>query len=511
MGLDSMLQILFMEDFKVRKRIGNIIRCVVFLTILVLSLYGINKVLETKTTMRNNIYTTTTTYNQFYKMQENTIDALFFGSSVAANAFIPQEIYNQYQIRTYNLATEQQSVFLSYYWLKEALRFQSPKVVILDTRFLFDIHPETPINTNEGLTRNCLDPMKWSKVKMEAVSELCKLDPAHSELSFYLTNIRFHDRWKAIQDHDMLFSDLQHNELKGYAPIKWYGPQEYTTFDHSGDYKKRVEPKPVMVTYLDKMVQLCKDHDIQLVLLSLPGNKMSDGYDNTLTDYAKTRSIDYYNLCETSLYQAIGAVLPKESVIEHGNLWGAMKISQFIGKMLAETYHVTGNVDEQYESTKEYYEQIIQNCELSLITDVDQYLEAIKDDRYTVFLSVYNDATLGLKESTKKALANLGLQKDLTGKYQWSYSAVISPEHGVLEELNENYPAVIRGSICNKRSLFTVSSSGALAGSSSIIQIDERSYSRGSRGMNIVVYDNQIGEVIDSVAFDTHGESGAVR
>ena len=88
---------------------------------------------------------------------------------------------------------------------------------------------------------------------------------------------------------------------------------------------------------------------------------------------------------------------------------------------------------------------------------------------------------------------------------------MISPEHGVLEELNENYPAVIRGSICNKRSLFTVSSSGALAGSSSIIQIDERSYSRDSRGMNIVVYDNQIGEVIDSVAFDTHDESGAVR
>ena len=117
-----------------RTHLGNIIRSAVFLFLLVISLYYINEMLLPKYTLKNNLWPMTSSYNQFYQMEEDSVDVLFLGSSVVVNAFSPQEIYDTYGIRSYNLASEEQSIFLSYYWLKEALRYQNPQVVVLDTR-----------------------------------------------------------------------------------------------------------------------------------------------------------------------------------------------------------------------------------------------------------------------------------------------------------------------------------------------------------------------------------------
>ena len=505
-----MLQILFTETFRMRKHISNWIRAVVFLLILIISLYGINQVIMPKYILKNSTWPTTSSYNQFYEMAENSIDVLFFGSSVAVNAFSPQEIYNDYGIRSYNLGSEQQSIFLSYYWLKEALRFQTPQVVVLDTRFLFELHPEDKINTVESLTRKCLDPMKWSEVKREAVSELCNIDESQSEMSYYLKNIRFHTRWSGLEEYDFVTEETQYSPLKGYSPIATYGPESYATFTSSGDTETKQEPQEVMQVYLDKMVDLCKTEGIQLVLVSLPNNLMNDAINNTLTAYANDNNIDYYNMCETSLYNSIGAELPRESMLDHENLWGAMKMSQYVGGLLQDTYHVAAVKDEQYESTREFYDHIIKNCELTHITDINEYLQAIDDDNYTVFISVRDDATGGLTDETKSGLSALGLC-DLTDKYRWRYVAVISPENGVQENLSENSPATLSGSIRNRNTFYTINSCGYLAAQSSSIIIDGTEYCRNTRGLNFVIYDNELMKVIDKVTFDTCGGSEAAR
>lgn len=511
MGMGFRRQILFTEDFKMHRSVLQVFKSVIFLTILIGSLGLINQILMPKYIMKNSTWPTTSSYHQFYEMEKDSVDVLFFGSSVAVNAFSPQEIYNQYGIRSYNLGSEQQSIFLSYFWLKEALRSQTPQVVILDTRFLFELHPENPINTIESLTRKCLDPMKWSSVKCEAVSDLCRIDETQSELSYYFTNIRFHTRWTGLTEYDMVREEVQYSELKGFGPIETYGPESYNTYTPSGDTKVRTDTHEVMQVYLDKTVELCRDKGIALVLVSLPGNRMQDGIHNTLTAYAEEKGIDYYNLCESENYQAIGAVLPRESVFDHENIWGARKMSDYIGNMLQNVYQVAAVQDEQYEHTKAFYEHIIQNCELPHITDINEYLQAIRDERYTVFIAVRDEASAGLTDPVKENLMALGLSEDLTGKYRWSYSAVISPEHGVTEMLTENEPARLSGSIRDRKTYYMVTSCGSLAGTSSSINIDGTEYCKNARGLNFVIYDNDLMKVVDRVAFDTCNTCGAVR
>ena len=320
-------------------------------------------------------------------LEKDSIDVLFLGSSVVVNAFIPQEIYNEYGIRSYNLGSEQQSIYLSYYWLKEALRFQKPKAVVLDLKYMWNIHPNDVINTVEPLARKCLDPMKWSSVKFEAVHNLCQLNESQSELSFYLTNLRFHSRWSEIQEYDFNDEMVKSYSLKGFGPMTAKGPDSYTTFEQK-DKSVKTEFAPLMQDYLDRITELCKENDIRLILIDIPGNYMNDAVNNTHTDYAERNGIEYYNMCSTLYYNQIGAKLPEEKVFDHSNIWGAIKTSRFIGKILRDEYGIGSVYDEQYEASREYYEQVLSSSNLVRITGQEEYLNALKNPNYAVFITL---------------------------------------------------------------------------------------------------------------------------
>lgn len=72
---------------------------------------------------------TTVVMDGFYELEDNSIDVLFLGSSQIMTAISPVQIYEKTGISSYNLGTEQQNMVLSYYLLKEALRFQTPQIV----------------------------------------------------------------------------------------------------------------------------------------------------------------------------------------------------------------------------------------------------------------------------------------------------------------------------------------------------------------------------------------------
>ena len=479
------------------KSLRNIINSAFFLSILISSLLVINQLLLPKYIINNSDWPTTSSYSQFYRMEENSIDVLFLGSSVVVNAFIPQEIYNNYGIGSYNLGSEQQSIFLSYYWLKEALRFQSPKVVVLDMKFMWDLHPDSAINTTEGLTRKCLDPMKWSPVKCEAVHSLCNLDKEQSELSYYLTNIRFHSRWSdKIEECDFSREMINNYNLMGFSPLGINGAESYETYENC-DAEVCTDFNPIMQKYLDLIVELCNMNNISLVLVELPGNEMNDSINNAHVKYAQENGIEYYNLCSTEYYNLIGAKLPEENIVNHANYWGAVKLSQFIGKMLNEKYGLQAVRDEQYENANVYYENIKNNLALSRITDTIEYLGAINKKNYAVFMVTHGDATATFnQEYVLYGLYHLGLECKYLAHPENRYAAVII-EGNVLEERTSYNPVDIRGSFRNQKSNYYMQSGGIAWDAYSSIEIDGGQYSMSTVGLNITVYDLNTSHVID--------------
>lgn len=486
-----------------RKHWRFIEKSIVFLCILCICVKWVFQLIVPKF-FCDNAWPTTSTYLGFYQMAENSIDVLCFGSSHAASFFLPQELYNIYGIRSYNLGCEQQNLITSYFWLKEALRFQKPKVVLLDCYILFDYRPEEPLNSAESCTRKAFDYMHWSLVKKEAVNTICKLDENQSELSYYLPNIRYHTRWKELSENDFTYLEKSSQyELKGYAPFSHYGRnQNFVPFEQ-GLSEEKIEMVPLMKEYLEKITQLCAQENISLILIKTPSTYQNIGKYNTIQQYAATHNLAFIDFNEKTVYEECNYRFEQDNSDNgHGNLWGAQKITNYIGKYLINNYNNICQNDWQWEITSGYYEEIKKDYTLVHTTDIDTYLTLLQDMRYTIFISVRDECTTALKDSTLENLKKLGLKADLKGKFRYSYLAVIS--NGVLTEQLEPEKIEFHASLEKKSMFFTITSAGYSCGNVSSIIIDGVEKSKNGRGINIVVYLNHTGKVIDSVCFDTH-------
>lgn len=148
----------------------------------------------------------------------------------------------------------------------------------------------------------------------------------------------------------------------------------------------------------------------------------------------------------------------------------------------------------------EDYQQIKDN-KILFEYDLEKYIEAVNDPRYTVFMSIKDEGTNALTEGIKAKMRELGLKTDLTGKFRNSYYAVISAD-GIVEDVSDA-KLETGGTIQETDAEYTIVSAGFECGDYSSIIIDGVEYSRNNRGLNIVVYNNETGQVIDTVCFDT--------
>lgn len=477
----------------------------IFFLLLGSAVTQINRILTPKY-FYNNTWPTTTTYLGFYEMERDTIDVLFLGSSHAASSFSPQVLYNSYGITSYNLGCEQQNLVISYYWLKEALRYQKPKAIILDCYMVFPYKKEEPLNTAESCTRKAMDYMRWSPVKWEAVHTICMADENQSLSSYFLPNVRYHTRWTALNEEDFTYSEMsRHYELKGFTAISNYsGNQDYRPF--SAVEGSEAEPMvELMKEYLEKITILCKEEGISLILVKTPSTTQDMKKHQALENYAKEYGLDFLDFNEKELYKKIQYQFATDNCDGgHGSVWGASKITSYLGNILHSQYQIAGKKDRQWEESKEYYAGVIKDCTMKMVTDMESYLDLLKDNRYWVFMSVKDEASQHLDERLLKKMRNLGLQASLEGQYRCSYYGILAEneikEKMGYEKLEET------GNIRNGRSNYLIVSAGYDSGNSCSIQIDGKEYGKNQRGLNIVVYNYITKTIVDSVCFDSNEE-----
>lgn len=344
------------------KKIRTLIRAISFFAVLFL-LYKLCLTIVTPKSFMENGFPTTSTYSDFYELDKNTVDVIFLGSSNAVCGFIPQELYSKYGISGYNLACEQQNLFTSYYWLEEALRFQKPRTVVLDTAMLYLYDNENLAASVEGLTRKAFDFMRWSPVKLKAVIHMPKIWESLSVKSFIFPMIAYHERWESINLHDFKLDQLSRHSLwKGYLPLTRYaGVDGFVPITEEQALAGGADAGNVfMLSYLDSIVALCAENNIDLILTMAPSTFDDAGKYRFLSEYASEKGITYIDFNEKTVYE--------DSALEffvdchddaHCNLNGALKITDYIGKIIYERIgKSTGDVSE-WESFEAAYRKYL--------------------------------------------------------------------------------------------------------------------------------------------------------
>lgn len=197
------------------------------------------------------------TWSAYRAEPRGSIDVLYLGSSYAYCDVNPALVYEASGLTGFVMAGSEQTLSLTYWYLREALRTQTPRAVVLEgTAFFFDTYQSyTQINTGY---------MPFGLNKLGAVFTASEPE-LRAGLLFDL--YFYHDRWKEIG-----LGDLK----KALLPIRADHYKGHTAVD-------KVLEDPQLTTrgwdtalleehryWLQKILTLCSEHDILPIVVFNP-------------------------------------------------------------------------------------------------------------------------------------------------------------------------------------------------------------------------------------------------
>ena len=312
-----------MEKFM--NKCKQVLRCICFLVIAGVIFAGLTNVFERKTI--TGVWNYTAKVNGYFNAQPDTIDVVCFGSSHMYCSINPIVLEKKYGISAYVLATQQQPVKASYYYMLQALKNQSPKVFIFET-FMVNWDKK---NLTDAIIADATEPLPMSLNKLQMIADLT--EGREPKIPYFLTLFKYHDRWKELQRQDFTFVRKEMSDAtKGYVYLEDATPVTKNLFDQPPVINDICSED---LEYLEKMVALCRENNIQLILLYAPFSMDESNYNTcyTVEHFADEHELDFINGYE--LITTIDFDFDKDFYdVGHMNCNGSSKLTEYVGNYL---------------------------------------------------------------------------------------------------------------------------------------------------------------------------------
>lgn len=276
---------------------------------------------------------------EYYENAGNN-DVIFIGDCEVYENFSPITLWEEYGITSIIRGSAQQLIWQSYYLMEETLKYEKPEVMVFNVLSMkYDTNESTGNQSRrEAYNRMNLEGMRWSKSKWDAINASMTEEEREweSQWTYLFPILRYHDRWSQLTAEDFKYM-FHRDQVSDNGYLMQTGVRPVTD--------EHVE-KPLMdytfgensYYYLDKMVQLCKKNDVELVLIKAPSLSPVwwDEWDTQMESYAQENGLRYYNLLEHQEEIGIDWNTDTYDTGLHLNVYGAEKMSRYFGKILSE-------------------------------------------------------------------------------------------------------------------------------------------------------------------------------
>ncbi len=476
----------------------------------------------------------------FYREPQNTLEVIFLGASITANAIIPMELYRDYGICAYNLGLEQQPMLASYYWIEETYRLHKDtlKTVVVDMSLM----RRTPLN---AFYRKSIDNMALSPVKFRAVRDFST--SWNETLSYLIPLFQYHERWTSLEKSDFMKGTIVPEVcLRGYnfSTKRNLDKQTYDNIvvpeyfiDDSADEPQLDESA---LYYLNRMMTFCNEHGLNLILMKTPAmTNWSSGIHNAIQKIADRYGLIYLDFNYEPYLNEIGYNHALDCIDgQHLNYSGARKFTSYMGQYLIDHQYVTDvrknpRYDFMKKELSDYECEVLSMIEVKQITELQEFLETvISNENNTVFIVVKDEAANALTDETREFLKEKGLTVLSELSFRNSYYGVIDsgaviteatkvyyeddeeiaatvvndPESARLIKNNdeEEILTIFTEGILQDGTIYRLESGGYTYGKKASCILNGTEYAQNGRGLNIIVYDKTKHEVLDAAWFDTY-------
>lgn len=365
--------------------------------------------------------------SSFFK--DRDYDVLLFGTSHVRIGLNPFQLYRNYGITSYNLATNAQKSCFSYYTLKEAVRVHKPQLAVLD---VYSCRLDFPDQTDDEEKTNfhyIFDNFPVSRNKIHAEKELFGTDGRWLVLPY----ATYHNRWKEhLFSFRQLwnngsFSDSGKNYANGFCPCFTvsFGIPGYETMRRIGDDECLADEDTDGIAYIKRFVAFCTENGIQPVLVYLPPpcGILQQQEANSMQRIAEALHVPYYNFLPVTdeiidwRTDFFNGVVGDENIVHdsivngniHLNLSGANKMTTRLGRILRDDFgladHRGGRGHEAWEADYREHRSYILS-EIGKLNDLDALLMSCSFEGLSVTL--YTAPGTEFDDVQQRLIAQLG-------------------------------------------------------------------------------------------------------
>lgn len=314
---------------------SNAVRALIFLAIIALSVVVCVQLLGFKDAERSN-----TTLDQFYDLEENTVDCIFFGSSATQRAFVVPEAYHEEGVVSYSFTCGTQPFVLTRYLMEETLKTQSPKLFVVELRGAC----KAPEDLAEVAVRRMVDNMKVSSTRYRAINAILEYSEGadngvdETGLSYYFPFLKYHSRWNPSKQP----KDLALDYYEGYAldpglsfRVEPVYPLPYT------DEELAVAEKTEAV--VRDLLDYCDTIDAKVLFVASPYEASLEGMEKINYNQAiiESRGYECINFLQEDMWEELG-IRPDTCFYnrEHLNYHGSIKFTRYLTKYIKDKYNL---------------------------------------------------------------------------------------------------------------------------------------------------------------------------
>ncbi len=271
-----------------------------------------------------------------YQQEENTIDVLVMGTSMAYSGVNTNLLWAEYGIAAYNLCGAEMPYWASYYYLVEALKTQSPKVLIIDAQpatYGMDYPARARVILS---TYGIRDPL--NRLRVIAAST-----KPEEFLDYALGYPVVHAQYVQLTASD--FAYPPDNEGRGAS---WKGFIEYAEaerFTKPKEIEWSDETRPLsskQQTYFEKILALANENGINVLVVGFPtpGYASDLPYYNTLCSIAQSYQAMCINYNHPDYHKSWDYARDFADA-QHMTINGSAKLTEKLAKDLMLRYNLT--------------------------------------------------------------------------------------------------------------------------------------------------------------------------
>ena len=291
-----------------------------------------------------------------YRQEENSVDVLVLGTSCGYAGVNTNILFEEYGIAAFNLCSAEQPYWITYYYLKEALKTQKPKLVLLDAKA--SIYTED--YSKRGRTILATYGIRDFSTRMEAIAACVAPEDFRG---FALAFPQLHSYYAKLEKGNFVYpptNDGRGPNWKGFIEMDITEQHQKPSLVWT-NIKKPLNAR--QQEYFEKTLALANEHDIPVMLVGFPNPDYANDhmYYNSLWYIAEQYGVSGINYNDPELRLRL-LYSSDFADWQHMNLKGSSKFSRRLASDLKEMYDLPDRRgDKLYETWQscadEWFEQ----------------------------------------------------------------------------------------------------------------------------------------------------------